>query len=461
MAKKTEPQRKIDVGAGSASSGGEVLSSTASVLIPSLPTPGPPENLTLISNTIGRSSATPVARVVVAWTPPAGVQGLSYLVEAGTDSTFATILVRGTAVETSAVLDLPASTAVAIRVYAQSTAAQSSPSAVLTLTTAADTTPAGVPTSAGGAFFGGGDLVVTWTNPGDENLRDVEVRIWNSSSKTTLYHTGYSANGRYIWTAVQNRQETSGSPDASVYVELRSRTWGQVLGTAVVVGTITKSAPSTPSGLAADFTGPDCIITWTTAADVVSYTLTIDSVARTVIGGRFVYAFDQNRVEHSGTADPVLTLGLVAVDGLSQSSSSAALTATNAAPSAPSSVTLVKGFSSFMATVSATEPADFSAYRWRIIQTSPAAADVTYDSAATLQTREAPANATYQVGVKLVDVFGLLSTETLSSALAVDALTLDDLRLDLSYRDSDSNTSGTLAALKDGVTASGGVVYAA
>jgi hypothetical protein len=174
-----------------------------------------------------------------------------------------------------------------------------------------------------------------------------------------------------------------------------------------------------------------------------------------------VYVYDQNRQEHSGTADPVISVSLVAVDALDQAGSAATATATNAAPAAPASVTLVTGFSSFMASVSATEPPDFAAYRWRIIQTSPSAADITYDSQATLQTREVAAAASYQVGVRMVDVFGQQGTETLSSSSALDALTLADLRLDCTYRDSDSNTAGTLNSLKDGVTASGGVTYAA
>jgi hypothetical protein len=160
-------------------------------------------------------------------------------------------------------------------------------------------------------------------------------------------------------------------------------------------------------------------------------------------------------------------VSLVAVDALDQVSAvPATTTATNAAPAAPSSVTLVAGFSSFMATVAATEPADFLTYRWRIIQTSPSASDITFDSRATLQTREVSAAATYQVGVRMVDVFGQQGTETLSSTSALDALALSDLRTDLSYSDSIGSTftapaSGTLAALKDGTTGSGGITYAA
>lgn len=469
MSKKLDALRRIDVALGSVSGGGEVLSTTGSTLIPARPAPGAPEALTLISNTIGRSSASPIARVVVQWRAPNGAPADSYLVEVGTDSTFATILLRSTATEASVPygLDLQPATAVAIRVYANAGQGQSPPSAVLTLTTASDTSAAGSPTSAAGAFIGSGDLRVTWVNPTTENFRDVEIKVWDSSSKGTLYTTEYDATGTWLWTAAQNRAAGSGTPDVSVYVELRSRTWALVLGTAVVVGTVTKSAPASPTGLAGDFTGTDCIITWSPVTDAAFYRLTIDGgTAKVIYGTRWIYTFDQNRVDHSGTPDPVLSLSLVAVDGLDQASSAATATATNAAPAAPTSVTVSGGFSAFMASVVATEPADFATYRYRLIQTSPTAADVTWDSPSALQTRDVGTSATYQVGVKMVDVFGQAGTETLSSTTVLDALSLADLRTDLTYSDSDANTftppaSGTLAALKDNVVGSGGVTYAA
>lgn len=467
--KKTDRLRVIDQTASRASSGaGEILSSTSSTAAPGQPGPGAPESLQLDSNTIGRSAQTATARCAVSWRPGNGVAVASYLVEVATDSGFSTVILRTVKVETSATLDLPVGTTVWVRVYSQSNVGQSAASNVITFTTATDTTASAQPTGFSATMIGAGDLVLTWTNPASENFRDVEIRIWESSSKVTLYHTGYSAAPPYTWTAAQNRQAGSGTPDPSVYIELRSRTWASVLNSvSPPSATATKAVPGNVAGLAVDFTGVDCVVTWTTASDAASYRLTLDGVARTVIGGRYVLTFDQNRQEHSGTADPAISVSIVAVDALDQvSATPATATATNAAPSAPSSVTLTTGFSSFMAVVAATEPADFATYRWRIIQTSPSASDITYDSQSTLQTRDVGTNATYQVGCKVVDAFAQASTETLSSTSALDALTLSDLRTDLSYSDSDGNVftapaSGTLAALKDGVTASGGVTYAA
>ncbi len=466
MSKKTDKQLAIDVMRGVSGAPGEALTSTPSSLAPALPVPPAPTDVTIGTMTIGRSSASAVAIVPVTWRPPGGTAVASYLIEVATDSGFTTIVQRGVASGPSASLELKVSTTFYVRVYARYGAQTSSPSAAVTFTTPADLTPAGQPTSAAAAFIGAGDLQITWTNPTDENLRDVEVRIWASSAKTTLLHTAYEASGRYVWTAAQNRDAGSGTPDPSVYVELKSRTWSLVLGTAVVVGTITKAVPSTPGSLASDFTAADCVITWAAVANAAFYRLSIDGVARDLVGTRYAYPFDLNRQEHSGTPDPVLTLSLIAVDALDQVSTAATATATNAAPSAPSAVAVAGGFTTIGATVTSTAPADFLAYRYRLIQTSPSASDVTWDDASPIVTRTVTTNATYQLGVKIVDVFGQASTETLSSTAAIDAITIDDLRSDASYRDSDGNTftapaSGTLAALKDGVTASGGVTYAA
>ena len=468
MSTKNEPLRRIDQQRGTSGAAGLTYDSVANSIPPAMPAPPPPTEVTVGTMTIGRSAQAPIAIVPVTWRPPEGLPIPSYLVEVADDSAFASVYTRGTALEPSASLELPTGRTFYLRVYAQHGASFSSASATVTFTTPADTTAAPQPTGVSASFIGSGDLEILWTNPAGESFRDVEIKIWNSSGKTTLYHTGYDATGRYVWTAAQNRAAGSGTPDPVVYYELRSRTWSLVLNnTSPPSGTVTKAAPATPGSAAADFTGPDAVWTWNAVTDADRYRLTIDDVARDVYGTRYSYSFTQNGTEHSGTPDPSLAWSLVAIDGLDQvSATPASGTATNAAPSAPSTVTLTPGMNAFMVSVSATQPADFLTYRYRVIQTSPDASDVTFDSPATLITREVTAAATYQVGVRVVDMFGQTSTETLSSTAALDALALADLRADLFYSDSDSNTfthpaGGALAALKDGVTDTGGVTYAA
>lgn len=371
MPRKNDRSREIDLKLASATAGGDppsgVVPPTAAPAIPNQPAP---TGLAVASNTILFSAVTPMALVGLTWNAPPGTPPAFYVVEYATNSTFTTNLQRVHAYQTSAGIELPANTLYYFRVQGVTNFVASAYSSTVSVTTAADSTAAGQPTSIA-SDWSGADLVITWVNPSSANLRDVEVRIWNSSGKTVLYHTGYNSAGRYTWTIEQQRIDTSGSLDPSVFFELRSRTWAGTLGTA-------------PAGS----------------------------------------------------------------------------TVTNATPSAPSAVSFIQAPGSITITVTATPPADFAAYRYRLIQTSPSASDVTWDSPSALGSYSIYAQATYQVGCRVLDVFGQLSSETLSSATVVDSLTISALRADVIYSDNDGNSDATLhVKLSDGVLTSGGQTY--
>ena len=264
----------------------------------------------------------------------------------------------------------------------------------------------------------------------------------------------------YAYTLSLNRAEHSGTADPAITWSLSALDALERLGTAAT-GTATLAVPSTPAGLAVDFAGPDLSVAWT-GATVAGYRLTLDGVARDVgLANRYTYTLQQNGAEHAGTPDPVISVSLVALDALGQASAAATTTATNAAPAAPASVTATAFFSILSVSVTATEPADFRAYRYRLIQTVPSAADATWDAGSALQSRPISTGATYQIGVKVVDVFSQVSAETLSAAVQADALTLEELRAEAIYSDSRSLSSDTLKAqLADDVLVSGGVGYA-
>ena len=375
MAKKQTPQRVMDIERGTVGISGEVYAAVAASG-PAVGTSPPPTDLSVIGNVLTLSAQTPMARIRLQWRKPLLAQEVRlYQVQVATNAGFTTGVIYFNASDTSISIDVVTSTAgIAywFRVRVLSGGVVSDWSASVTATSTADTTPAGQPTSLAWEWSGA-DLVLTWVNPTNANLKDIEVRIWESASKVTLYHTGYSATGRYAWTLPQQRIDTSGVLDPAVYVELRSRTWSNVLGTTTIPGT-----------------------------------------------------------------NP-----------------------TNAVPSAPSSVSVISSIGTLMVTVAATAPSDFQAYRFRLIQTLPSAADVVWDSPSALQSYALYAQATYQVGVKILDVYGQLSSETLSSASAVDTLTIGSLRAEVIYSDADANSDATLhVPLSDGILASGGQVYA-
>lgn len=375
MAKKQTTQRIMDVQRGTVGSGSQVYAAVAASG-PAVGTSPPPTDLVVTSNVLILSAQTPMARISLQWRKPLLAQEVRlYQVQVATDSGFTAGIIYHMASDTTISIDVVTNTsgiAYWFRVRVLSGGIVSDWSGSVTATTTADTTPAGQPTSLAWSWDGA-DLILSWVNPTNSNLKDVEVRIWNSSGKTVLYHTGYSAVTRYGWTLPQQRIDTGGSLDAAVYFELRSRTWSNVLGTATVPGT-----------------------------------------------------------------NP-----------------------TNAAPSAPSSVSFIQAPGSITISVSATAPTDFQAYRYRIIQTLPSAADVTFDSPSALETYAIYAQATYQIGVKILDVYGQLSSETLSSATVVDSLTIGALRADVIYSDNDGNSDATLhTPLSNAILTSGGITYA-
>lgn len=447
-------------------------------------TVGPPIDVALTSGVV-YASAAPQSYVELTWSPPETSSGATpdrYTVQVSTDSTFtasgtitAAIAPANRDAPSARVDGLPPNTLHYVRLRAIVNGypgAWSSMSPLTTgvnrITTAQDTTAAGVPTSITATWIGYGDLLVTWTEPADANLKDVQVVV-RASSGGTVYRTAYSAASRFLYTLAMNYNDTAGAGDSSLYVELRSRTFSNVFGTTVNTGLVTKAAPATPAGLTqtwsgdAGTAGADLSFAWTRAEDAYRYRLTLDSVNRQLSGNAdtYTYTYALNRSEHAGTADAVISYSLVAVDGFGQVSTASSGTATNAAPAAPSAVGVSGFFSSFAIAITATPPADFSYYQVRIIQTSPSAADVTFRTATTLVQRAVSTAATYQVGVKVVDVFGQASSETLSSTTTLDSLTLSDLRSRIVYSDSEATAAATLkAALADDNKTSGGISYA-
>lgn len=422
------------------------------------------------------SAVTPSANIYATWTPYDG-PGLFYALQCSTDSAFADSVTETyrTAVGVGSLVieNRHVGTLYYVRIATIADFVQSEWSASVSITTPLDTTPPAVPTSAAAAFAGVGDLVISWTNPASLNFRDVEISIWSNSGKTVQLALLYDATGRRVWTAAENLAATSGAGDPSVYVELRSRSYGNAYSTAVVVGTITKAVPATPGTIVQSWSGDtgtagaDLVIAWASQADAASFSLSLNGLtARRIYGTTYTYPLDRNIADNT-TADPTITYSLIAVDGLNQSSTAATGTATNAAPPAPT-VALAGGFSLIVATVTGTKAGDFAAYEYVFKRDGTTVR--TLESAASEQQYELSAagdsgSHSWTVAVRQKDLFAQYSSATTSSAVVMDALTLDFLRGSLAFTDSDSNTfsppsSGTLAVLKDGTTGSGGVTYA-
>jgi hypothetical protein len=441
---------------------------------PAPPAMGPipaPTDLTL-GTVLSRSSASPTAIVNAVWEAPLGHDNstrnttLTYLIQWSVDSAFPTDLTSGQAAyQASAAIDgLTTDTLYYFGVAAVYSTVQSPYSTSASITTATDTVPPGPVTGAAASFVGGGDLIVTWTIPTSTNFKDTEVRIY-ASNGGTLLATLYSATSTLLWSAAQNLAATGGVGDPTLYLDIRARSWNNIYSTSVNLSP-TKAAPTAPT-VTVDFTGVDAVYTITAPTDAAYLSFVADTgvtARRIPISARYVYPFDQNRVDHSGTPDPSLAYSFTAVDGLNQASTATSGTATNAAPSAPT-VTLIGGFSQLVCSVTSAPAADFLMYEYQWLRDGGVV--LTLESAGAEQQYATGGSAgdegthSWTAKVRQKDAFAQYSTVTTSSAVVLDTLTISYLRAGLIFTDSVGNSVATLAVLKDDVKTGSAVSYAA
>lgn len=467
---KDRRTRRIDKPA--AFTGGASIEASTPDFAPPAPKSIPtPEGLVLDSF-IGRSSAAPTAYITAAWDRPFGTIPQEYAVQVSISSAFPNGTTQTFATRTeSATLDgLKPATTYYVRVAAIYRSIQSDWSDAVSETTPSDTTPAGQPAGLAGVWIGTGDLLLTWANPADDNFKDAEIRIF-AASGGTLLRTVYSATQRFLYTAAMNLQDTAGVGDPSLYVVARSRTFANVTNTTSPPDlTTTKSAPSAPT-LSQSWNGDtgtagaDLKLSWTAISDATYYLLQLNGLtAQRIPATVYTYTLAHNISDNGGNGDPSLTYSLKAIDGLGQQSTAVTGTATNAAPATPTA-TLTQGVvSGLLASVTSTPPADFWRYEYVIKRDGSTVATILSAASSIRYEQQGAGDDGYHswtVVVRQEDLFAQFSGTATPSAVAFEALTLTGLRAQAAYTDSVGNSTGTLAVLKDGITTSGGVSYAA
>jgi hypothetical protein len=468
MSRKAQPLLAINLPPPITAGGTQDTGAVDDVAPPAQPTIDAPINLSL-SSSIVYSSAAPQAAIDATWDSVGQATPSYYVIQVSLSSSFtASGTITTQAIGASAHIEgLTPGTLYYVRVKAVAGRLGGDWSDTESITTDTDTVPAGVPTSVTATWIGIGDLLIVWTNPTEANLKDVQVVIRASSGGTVL-RTAYSATGRVLYTLAMNLADTAGVGDSSLYTELTSRTFSNVFGTTVNTGLVTKAVPATPASLTHTWSGDtnnnglagaSWTLKWTRANDAARYHLTLDGVARSVSGNAdsYDYPLALNISEHSGTPDPILDYSLVAVDGFGQSSAAASGTATNEEPPT-TAIAIAAGFSALAASATPSTVADFRDYTFRVILGGVTQA--TYRSTSPDQTYKATVAGSYTVGVKVNDLFGQASTETISSAVVLDALTIEELRSELSYTSDDGQTQANLNKLKDGDLATGATSHA-
>jgi hypothetical protein len=259
--------------------------------------------------------------------------------------------------------------------------------------------------------------------------------------------------------------------DGTTYsVRVRSIARGGAVSDWTAQASITTAADTTPpanvTSLAADFTGTDCILSWQNPDDADLNDCIVDiyndsseitlhgSYAVSATPGsvtRWAWTLAENRRATSNAPDPTVYVEVRARDYKGNLSGAVSVIAINAAPAAPSGVTLLGYVSTLAASVIGTRPPDFLTYRYRVIRDG--ATQSTSDSADPLQLIGASVKGSYQVGVRVVDVFGQESAETVSSAVTLDFITIEELRALAQYADGNGVllSAADQARLKDGL----------
>jgi hypothetical protein len=305
--------------------------------------------------------------------------------------------------------------------------------------------------------FTTGDLDIKWTNPSTV-FKDIEIKLYESSSKVTNYKTYYLQGNNVTFTVEENFVATGNNPDPSIYYEIKARSWLGLLSTAVTA-TVTKAVPSAPANVTHTWTGDDgtysatVVFTWDAQNHLKDYEITIDSVAYYPSSNRFEYTYNQNVADHIGSGnfgDYALSYAVKARDRLLQLSSATSGTATNAAPPAGTVITLtaVGGFSTIGAYIDLTTPIkDIMSYVWEL-HDGTSVVDTITSVGQTVSFDDIESD-TYTVRVHAVDLFNRSGSTVTSSAVVIDAITIADLRAEAKYTDSQSRTSPALDVLKD------------
>lgn len=338
---------------------------------------------------------------------------------------------------------------------------------VLTMT---DNTPPPDVTGAAAAFQNS-DLVITYTIPVSEIIKDIEVKIWNAAH-TILYATLYPTTNRVVWTAEQNIFATGDNPLKSVSVDIHTRSWGNFLSLVGVNVTATAPLPSTPTGYTSNWisdngTADEAFITsWLGAANANDYELTIDGKNYYTRDLKFIYSYEQNVADHKPTlasGNPTFVWLLKARDKLGQSSVPVNVTVANAAPpSGVMSITVNPGFATLGVTVgllASTIVQDFDHFEWRVWNGTSYVRTINSPDPTVIFDLSTEGAGTYTPSVTMVDKFNQRSAIVSGAPTILDVLTIEQLRAETIYTDWVGTAANVLLRLKDGVLYDGSGAY--
>lgn len=467
MPRKERVVRRIDERNDNLVTGGgqPLINAIDNIVAPHIPTIDPPENITVVSQALLRTTLVPKVIVNVTWDNPPNVLPELYQVQAAKNSTLTSGVLTFSTSSPSAAIELATNTDYWLRVRAVVRGAYGawgylSNYPTVSLHTINDTT---APGSVSGVTtnWSTGDLRWNWTNPTSDNFFQTRIRIYDTSGGT-LYVEDYivgnpGSASSYVFTAAMNNRVTGNSPLTTVYYELLAYSLAGVPAASSVTGTVTKTKPAIPTGLANTWTGDDgtydegVTIAWNAVTGASTYRFVIDGIVKETPRTLYTYNYTENISDHRPTlvsGDFSLAYTVQARDPLNQLGGGASGTATNLAPSSSNlSVAVVAGFSSLFAYVTPTvEIKDLYGYRWIL---KSGGVNVQSTLTFTPEVIFTTLNGSYVLESYAIDLFGRKSASQ-ELGVTLDGLTIEQLRADMSYT-SFGHTTFDGDKLKDGL----------
>jgi hypothetical protein len=464
MADKVKKVLAIDLQKGDAKGYNSTLETVTNVTATRIDRIPGPTGLAITAQQIARSMANPQVDVGLRWNPPALVSPDLYQIQWSKNVAFSGIFTSASQSNISSIR-VDTSTNYYVRVAAQKGTQVSEWSNVVNFTSIDDST---IPPAPSGLIFAWnlGHLEVK-PALNTQTLKDIRLRFYDPTG-TTLYKDIYVTQP-YTLYASENRRMTGNNPRTSFLVRANNRSWTNV--ESLNTDTITTSpVPSGVGGITTswdinnDVAAADLDIYWTAAAGASQYIVEINGSAAkryNTVANTFRYTYEQNYKDTAlGFADPSLNIRVWGINEIAQSGVASSLSSViNAAPPAPT-VTITAGFSQISVQAAGHAAVeDFKHYRYRVIPPSGAAL-ANLDTSSATYTYDTQQTGNYQVGVRMVDRFDQQGSETISSAVFMDTLTISGLRSQARYRDSIGTAEGILAGLKDTDTSTVVVTYA-
>lgn len=301
------------------------------------------------------------------------------------------------------------------------------------------------------------DCVLTWTTLtiGSLDFKKFVIKVYSDSGKTILLRTEETQTPEFVYFYDWNVEDCDGasgrpsSPVGDLWITVTAYdVFDQTSTPANIVAE--NSQPTTPSSLAAIFTGRNCELTWDASneLDFKKYEVKIYSdasrtiqlgVTRDNTSNRYTYTFEDNTTDCDGVSGrpslptPELWFSLICYDLFDKSSSLSNTSATNATPTTPTGLTINAFFEAIDLKWSVVEEPDVIGYYVYVGTSASPTTKVAFVQSDKF-TYKGDSNTTYYARISAVDIFLQESVKTsdvsdTTIGIGIDSFDVDGIPL--------------------------------